>query len=49
MRRIILLWIVSKFTDQVIPSSVKDFIDQNKMITRANLKVLHSVITPTKF
>ena len=50
MRRIILLWIVTKFTDQVIPPSVKGFIDnQNKMITRANLRGLHSVITPTKF
>ena len=50
MRRIILLWIVTKFADQVIPPSVKGSIgNQNKMITRANFRGLHSVITPTKF
>ena len=49
MRRIILLWIVTKFADQVIPPSVKGSIgNQNKMITRANFRGLHSVITPTE-
>ena len=50
MRRIILLWIVTKFIEQVISPSMKGFIDnQYKMITRANLRGLHLVITPTKF
>ena len=50
MRRIILLWIVTKFIEQVISPSMKGFIDnQYKLIIRANLRGLYSVITPTKF